>query len=69
MAKLSKAKKQDILQKNFPEFFKQCKELNDSLDAITFEVQEKIDKIYDIQERLEELEDEKINIKDDIGDL
>lgn len=62
MGKLSKIKKEEILQKNFPEFFKLAKDLSDSLEAVSQDLNEKLEKIYDIQNMADEIEEEKLNL-------
>ena len=59
MVKLSKKRKAEILQERFPEFYKLSRELNDALDCLMDDMQEKIDKMEDIESLQEELEDKK----------
>lgn len=59
---MSKKKRTEILQERFPEFFKLSNEMNDALDAMIFELEEKLEKIEDIKYKLEEIEEEKAGL-------
>jgi hypothetical protein len=59
MAKMSKAVKKAILEQKFPEFFRLSQELGEACDAIIMELQEKLDKIEEVQDMKQELEDAK----------
>ena len=59
MAKLSKKRKAEILQERFPEFKKLSDQMNEALDVVIDELNEKLEKMEDIQEKMGEVEDMK----------
>ena len=61
--KLSKAKKAEILEQRFPEFYKLSKELTLALDVVMMELQEKLDKIEEIEDLQDDLEERKAQLE------
>ena len=63
MAKLSKAKKADVLEKRFPEFYRLSKELSEALECVKMELEDKMEQIEEIESLQEELEDKKSQLE------
>ena len=62
MAKISKKKREEILLNRFPEFKKLCDEMKASLQVIYDELEEKLEQIEDIQYKIDDLEEAKLNL-------
>ena len=62
MAKISKKKREEILLDRFPEFKKLCDEMKTSLQVIYDELEEKLEQIEDIQYKIDDLEEAKLNL-------
>lgn len=62
MANISKKRKAEILQERFPEFYELSQQLGCALDVLYDDLEEKLDKIQDIKDKLEEVEQEKMEL-------
>lgn len=63
MTKISKKKRQEILEDKFPEFKRQLDDLQQTIDAVITELQEKLDKLNEISELSDELEHRKTELE------
>ena len=68
MAKISKKKREEILAKRFPEFFKLSEDFNMALDCMLDSLEEKLTKIENIQAELEELREQKSSLDNEFPD-
>ncbi len=57
MLKISKKEREKILSDKFPEFKKLSDEMNSAITCIIFELEEKLEKLEDIQNKIVEIED------------
>lgn len=69
MAKLSKKKRITILKEKFPELYKLVNELGEAIEAVTTEIQDKLDNIYSIEDQLEELKNARIEINEKLDNI
>lgn len=61
MAKISKARRLEILEK-FPEFKKQITDLKETIDVMFMEFDETMDKLNDLEESIEDVEQKKLEM-------
>jgi len=61
--KLTKAKKVEILEERFPEFYKLSQELNGALEVVKMELEEKLEQLEEIESLQDELEDKKTRLE------
>jgi hypothetical protein len=66
MAKLSKVQRDVILIARFPEFFRLSQDFDLALDAMLESLHEKVSKIEEIQEQLEEVRTAKAELDNEI---
>lgn len=62
MAKITKAKKEEIMAK-FPEFNKQLKNLQLTIDVMKSGFEDTLDKLDELEESMEDVEQRKIELK------
>lgn len=65
MAKINKKNRQELIKKNFPEFWEKLSEFDRTLDAINTEMEDKLGKIEEIKDKKEEYKDQVQKLRDD----